>query len=191
MAKAKKKAATRRRASPASQDAIALLKADHRQVEEWFEQFESTRSDDRKKKLAGQICQALEVHTQIEAEIFYPAFLEATEEEDIHHEAEVEHDSAKKLIAEIESSGPEDEYYDAKVKVLSEMIKHHVNEEEQRGGMFAKARESDMDLKALGEQLAARKQELMGEASPPQRAAARRSKEQGVLGRLAQRMRAG
>jgi len=191
MAKAKKKAATRRRASPASQDAIALLKADHRQVEEWFEQFESTRSDDRKKKLAGQICQALEVHTQIEAEIFYPAFLEATEEEDIHHEAEVEHDSAKKLIAEIEGSGPDDEYYDAKVKVLSEMIKHHVNEEEQRGGMFAKARESDMDLKALGEQLAARKQELMGEAGTPQRAAARRSKEQGVLGRLAQRIRAG
>jgi len=191
MAKAKKKAATRRRASPASQDAIALLKADHRQVEEWFEQFESTRSDDRKKKLAGQICQALEVHTQIEAEIFYPAFLEATEEEDIHHEAEVEHDSAKKLIAEIEDSGPDDEYYDAKVKVLSEMIKHHVNEEEQRGGMFAKARESDMDLKALGEQLAARKQELMGEAATPQRAAARRSKEQDVLGRLAQRIRAG
>jgi hypothetical protein len=192
MAKAKKKAATRRRtASPASQDAIALLKADHRQVEEWFDQFESTRSDDRKKKLAGQICQALEVHTQIEAEIFYPAFLEATEEEDIHHEAEVEHDSAKKLIAEIEGSGPDDEYYDAKVKVLSEMIKHHVNEEEQRGGMFAKARESDMDLKALGEQLATRKQELMGEASTPQRAAARRSKEQGVLGRLAQRIRAG
>ena len=190
MAKAKKKAATRRRASPASQDAIALLKADHRQVEEWFDQFESTRSDDRKKKLAGQICQALEVHTQIEAEIFYPAFLEATEEEDIHHEAEVEHDGAKKLIAEIEGSGPDDEYYDAKVKVLSEMIKHHVNEEEKRGGMFAKARESDMDLKALGEQLAARKQELMGEASPPQRAAARRSKEQGVLGRLAQRIRA-
>lgn len=190
MAKAKKKAATRRRASPASQDAIALLKADHRQVEEWFAQFESTRSDDRKKKLAGQICQALEVHTQIEAEIFYPAFLEATEEEDIHHEAEVEHDSAKKLIAEIEGSGPDDEYYDAKMKVLSEQIKHHVNEEEKRGGMFAKARESDMDLKALGEQLAARKQELMGEASPPQRAAARRSKEQGVLGRIAQRIRA-
>jgi len=191
MAKAKKKAATRRRtASPASQDAIALLKADHRQVEEWFDQFESTRSDDRKKKLAGQICQALEVHTQIEAEIFYPAFLEATEEVDIHHEAEVEHDSAKKLIAEIEGSGPDDEYYDAKVKVLSEMIKHHVNEEEKRGGMFAKARESDMDLKALGEQLAARKQELMGEASPSQRAAARGSKEQGVLGRVAQRMRA-
>jgi hypothetical protein len=189
MAKAKKKAAARRRASPASQDAIALLKADHRQVEQWFEQFESTRSDDRKKKLAGQICQALEVHTKIEEEIFYPAFLEATEEEDIHHEAEVEHDSAKKLIAQVEGSGPDDEYYDAKVKVLSEMIKHHVNEEEKRGGMFAKARESDMDLKELGEQLATRKQQLMGEASPAQRAAARRSKEQGVLGRIVQRIR--
>lgn len=161
---AKKRAATRRSRSgsgAAQQDAIALLKADHRQVEEWFGQFESTRSDERKQKLAQQCCQALKVHTQIEEEIFYPAFLEATEEEDIHHEAEVEHDGAKKLIAQIEASGPDDDYYDAKVKVLSEMIKHHVKEEEQRDGMFAKARKSDMDLKALGEQLAARKAELM------------------------------
>ena len=106
MAKAKKRAAKRTRSSSAAPaDAIALLKADHRQVEGWFEQFESTRSAERKKKLAQQICQALEVHTQIEHEIFYPAFLEATEEEDIHHEAEVEHSSAKKLIAEIEGSG--------------------------------------------------------------------------------------
>jgi hypothetical protein len=164
------------------------LKADHRQVEEWFEQFESTRSDERKQKLAGQICQALQVHTQIEAEIFYPAFLEATQEEDIHHEAEIEHDSAKKLIAEIEASGPDDDYYDAKVKVLSEMIKHHVKEEEQRDGMFAKARQSDMDLKELGAQLAARKQELMGAAAPA-KTAARRPRESGVLGRLVQRMR--
>jgi len=74
------------------------------------------------------------VHTEIEEEIFYPAFLEATEDKDTHHEAEVEHGGAKKLIAEIESSGPKDDYYDAKVKVLSEMIKHHVKEEEQRGG---------------------------------------------------------
>jgi hypothetical protein len=143
------------------QDAIALLKADHRQVEEWFEQFESTRSDDRKQKLAQQCCQALKVHTQIEEEIFYPAFLEATEEEDIHHEAEVEHNGAKRLIADIEASGPSDDYYDAKVKVLSEMVKHHVNEEEKRDGMFAKARKSDMDLEALGERLATRKAELM------------------------------
>src|SRR5512143_2743101 len=110
MAKAKKRASkrTRSRSTAAGQDAIALLKADHRQVEEWFEQFQSTRSDERKQKLAQQCCQALKVHTQIEAEIFYPAFLEATGEEDIHHEAEVEHDGAKKLIAEIEASGPDD-----------------------------------------------------------------------------------
>jgi hemerythrin superfamily protein len=165
MAKAKKKASRSKngkaRTAAVQQDAIALLKADHRQVEGWFEQFESTRSDDRKQKLAQQICQALKVHTEIEEEIFYPAFLQATEDKDMHHEAEVEHGGAKKLIAEIESSGPKDDYYDAKVKVLSEMIKHHVKEEEQRGGMFAEARDSDMDLRALGEQLAARKSELM------------------------------
>jgi hemerythrin superfamily protein len=164
MAKAKKRATRRAksRSSTAQPDAIARLIADHRQVEEWFGQFESTRSDDRKRKLAQQVCQALEVHTQIEEEIFYPAFLEATEEENIHHEAEVEHEGAKKLIAQIESSGPDDDYYDARVKVLSGMIKHHVNEEEKRDGMFAKARKSDMDLKVLGEQLASRKAELMG-----------------------------
>src|SRR5687767_5638922 len=115
-----------RSAKPARQDAIALLKADHRQVEDWFEQFEKTRSDERKGELARQICAALTVHATIEEEIFYPAFLEATEEEDLHHEAEIEHNGAKKLIAEIEASGPDDEYYDARVTVLSEMIKHHV-----------------------------------------------------------------
>jgi hemerythrin superfamily protein len=166
MAKAKKRATPKRssaRSSAAQQDAIALLKADHRQVEQLFEQFESTRSDERKQKIARQVCQALKVHAAIEEEIFYPAFLEATEDKQIHHEAEVEHAGAKKLIAEIEASGPEDDYYDAKVSVLSEMIKHHVNEEEKRGGMFAEARQSDLDLKALGEQLANRKMELMGE----------------------------
>lgn len=169
MAKAKNRATkskskAKSRSAAVQHDAVALLKADHRQVAEWFEQFESTRSDERKGKLARQICQALKVHTEIEEEIFYPAFLAATEDKDMHHEAAVEHDGAKKLIAEIEASGPDDDYYDAKVKVLSEMIKHHVKEEEQRGGMFAEARDSDMDLKALGEQLAARKADLM--ASP-------------------------
>jgi hypothetical protein len=189
VAKAKRKVASRGRAAASSGDAIALLKADHRQVEEWFSQFESARSDDRKGKLAGQICQALKVHTQIEEEIFYPAFLEATEDEDIHHEAEIEHQAAKNLIGEIEASGPDDDYYDAKVTVLSEMIKHHVKEEEQRGGMFAKARQSDMDLKELGEQLAARKKQLMNDSEEPERMAARRSREPGVLGRIAQRVR--
>lgn len=145
------------------QDAIALLKADHRQVEEWFDQFERTRSDEKKQDLATKICTALKAHTVIEEEIFYPAFLEATGETDIHHEAEVEHDGAKKLIAEIEAIGPDDEYFDAKVTVLREMIKHHVNEEEKRGGMFAKAKQSEMDMMELGEQLKTRKEEVMAE----------------------------
>ena len=160
--KASKRKAAPRRAAPRAADAIALLKADHRQVEGWFSQFEKTRSDERKLELAQNICRALKVHTQIEEEIFYPAFLEATQEEDLHHEAEVEHDGAKKLIEKIEATSPSDDYYDARVTVLSEMIKHHVKEEEQRGGMFAKARESGMDLVEIGERLAARKAELMG-----------------------------
>jgi len=179
------KTATRsaRRSSPARNDAITILKADHRQVEDWFEQFETTRKD-RKEDLVMKIFDALRVHTQIEEEIFYPAFYEATKEEDLHHEAIVEHDGAKKLMAEIESSGPENEYYDARVKVLSEMIKHHVKEEEQRDGMFAKARSSDMDLVALGEQLAARKTEL--ESSPEAIKSLGRAKDagKGLLTRL-------
>jgi len=167
-------------------DAIALLKADHRQVEDWFEQFEKARDDNRKLKLATQICDALKIHTTIEEEIFYPAFLEATEDDDLHHEAIVEHDGAKKLIAQIEASSPDDDYYDAKVKVLSEMIKHHVKEEEQPGGMFAEARGSDLDLVALGDEMAARKAELEGgdsdddEGTPPPRG----RKERGQVGRL-------
>jgi hemerythrin superfamily protein len=147
-------------------DAIALLKADHRQVEEWFEQFEKSRSDSKKADLATRICQALRIHTTIEEEIFYPAFLEATGEDDIHHEAEIEHASAKDLIAQIEQSGPDDDYFDAKVSVLSEMIKHHVKEEEKRDGMFAKAKAAGMDLQVLGEQLMARKSEMQGSSRP-------------------------
>jgi hemerythrin superfamily protein len=160
MTKASNKARARR--AP-GKDAIALLKADHRQVSEWFAQYAKARTDDRKLDLATRICNALTIHMRIEEDIFYPAFLEATEDEDLHHEAEIEHDGAKKLIAAIEASGPDDGYFDAKVKVLSEMIKHHVKEEEQPGGMFAEARKSDMDLAALGQALAARKEELADE----------------------------
>lgn len=165
MARAKAKGRTRTgaRRAGAGQDAIALLKADHRQVEQWFAQFEKARDGQRKLQLATSICHALQVHAAIEEEIFYPAFLEATGDKDLHHEAIIEHDGAKKLIAEIEASGPEDDFYDAKVTVLSEMVKHHVKEEEQPGGMFAKARKSDLDLAALGEQLAARKAGLEGD----------------------------
>ena len=179
-----KKSGARR--SEVGQDAIALLKADHRQVAEWFEQFEKARNDDRKLDLATKICDALKVHTTIEEEIFYPAFIEATDDKDLHHEAMVEHSGAKKLIAEIEDSSPDDDYYDAKVKVLSEMIKHHVKEEEQPGGMFAEAKKSNMDLDALGEQLASRKAELESENSEMP-AGARKGKN-GVLGRMANTM---
>jgi hypothetical protein len=146
-----------------SQDAIALLKADHREVEGMFGEFEKTNSDSRKQDLAERICTALKVHTIIEEEIFYPAFLEATDDKDIHHEAEVEHEAAKHLIGEIEAAGPDDDYFEARMSVLSEMIKHHVKEEEKRGGMLAEAKSSDMDLAALGEQMLKRKTEAMGQ----------------------------
>lgn len=142
-------------------DAIKLLKDDHREVESWFDDFEETNSASKKQKLANQICLALTVHTQIEEEIFYPACREAGIEEDMMDEADVEHDGAKNLIAEIEAGKPGDDHWDAKVKVLGEMIKHHVKEEEQRGGMFAKAKQADLDLKELGAEMKARKDELM------------------------------
>ncbi len=175
MAKAKAKGRARKatRRTGAGKDAIALLKADHRQVEQWFAQFCKARDDRRRLELATTICNALTVHTTIEEEIFYPAFFAASGDRDLHHEAIVEHDAAKKLIAEIEASGPDDEFYLAKVTVLSEMIKHHVKEEEQPGGMFAEARKSGMDLAALGEQLAARKAELQGEIGAATSPAAR------------------
>ncbi|MES1972938.1 MAG: hemerythrin domain-containing protein [Pseudomonadota bacterium] len=143
------------------QDAIALLKADHRTVEALFEQFENASGDGRKRKIAEQICLELTVHAKIEEEIFYPA-CEGKIEEDLLKEAYVEHDGAKVLIAEIEAGGPDDEYYDAKVKVLSEQIEHHVEEEEKRmEGMFSQARKAGLDMDALGDQLLARKEELV------------------------------
>lgn len=141
-----------------SKDAIALLKADHRKVEELFEKYESARG--RKAEIAKQICMELTIHTMIEEEIFYPACREAGVESDMMDEANVEHDGAKMLIAELDNGTPDDDYYDAKVKVLSEEIKHHVKEEEKRGGIFTEARKADLDLDALGEQMAARKKEL-------------------------------
>jgi hypothetical protein len=167
---------TRRSNSPrgatrsAKTDAIALLKADHRQVEKWFAEFEAARSESRKSALASNICNALRIHTIIEEEIFYPAFLKATKDKDMHHEAIVEHAGAKNLIAEIERAKPSDDFYDAKVKVLSEMIKHHVKEEEQPGGMFAEARKSKLDLEAIGVELQTRKQQLAGGAQRAQAA---------------------
>ena len=144
-------------------DAIALLKADHRKVEELFASFENAKGDGRKRKLAEEICMELTVHTRIEEDVFYPA-CEGAVEEDLLAEAYVEHDSAKVLIAEIEAGGPDDEFYDAKVKVLSEMIEHHVEEEEKRSeGMFSQARAAGLDMDALAEDMRARKRTAMEE----------------------------
>ena len=143
-------------------DAIALLKADHRKVEGLFAAFEKAKQPERKKTLADQICLELRVHATIEEHVFYPACREAGVDEDLMNEANVEHDGAKVLVTEIENTRPDDEFYDAKVKVLSEMIKHHIKEEEKKpGNMFARARKADLDLAALGERLAAEKAQLM------------------------------
>jgi hypothetical protein len=143
-----------------SQDAIALLKADHRAVEELFAKYEKASGDGRKQTLAEEICLELSVHAQIEEEIFYPA-CEGKVDEDLLKESYVEHDGAKVLIAEIMNGGPGDEYYDAKVTVLQEEIEHHVEEEEKRmEGLFAQARKAGLDMDSLGEELAVRKAEL-------------------------------
>jgi hypothetical protein len=144
-------------------DAIALLKNDHREVEDLFAKFEKSNDDGKKWELAQQICNELKIHSMIEEEIFYPATKEAVEE-DLYKEAFVEHDGAKVLINDIMESGGQGEFFEAKVKVLSEEIEHHVKEEEQRGdGYFAQVRDSDIDLVVLRDQMMARKQELQAQ----------------------------
>jgi len=155
---------TQPRKAPAAPNAIKLLKAEHREVEGWFEDFEKTSNGPRKQKLARQICLALKVHTKIEEDIFYPACREAGVDESLLDEADVEHDAAKKLIAEIEAGKPGDDHWDAKVKVLGEMISHHVKEEEEFGGLFHKAKRAGLDLEELGEKMQARKEALMKRA---------------------------
>lgn len=144
-----------------NQDAIALLKADHDEVQQLFKDFEKASGDGRKEKLARKICRELTIHSMIEEEIFYPA-CEGKVDEDLLKEGYVEHDAAKLLIAEIEAGEPSDEFYDSKVKVLSEEIDHHIQEEEKRmEGLFSQARKAGLDMDSLGEQLARRKAELM------------------------------
>jgi hypothetical protein len=142
-------------------DAIELLENDHREVEDLFDEFEDASGKEEKEQIARQICTELKIHSMIEEEIFYPA-LRGKIDEDVIDEAIVEHDGAKMLINDIEAGGPDEEFYDAKVKVLAEQIEHHVDEEEEEeDGMFALARETDVDLEELRDQLMARKQELL------------------------------
>ncbi len=154
-----------KRAEP---DACSLLDSDHRAVKKMFKDYEAlteSRAADanqKKRDLANEICLALTVHAQIEEEIFYPALREAIKDVDLLDEAEVEHGTAKDLIAQIESATEVDDKFDARVTVLGEYIDHHVKEE--RNEIFVKARAArGLDLVAMREQLAARKEELMEE----------------------------
>jgi len=148
----------------ANQDAFALLTADHKRVKSLFKEFESLKDegdDDRKAALVETICNELTVHARVEEEIFYPALREVIEDEDLMDEADIEHASAKQLIAQIEQLQVGGDHYDATVTVLSEYIDHHVKEEE--GEMFSKARKADIDSAVLGEEMAVRKAELKEE----------------------------
>jgi hypothetical protein len=148
---------------PAKSDVVSLLKADHRKVEELFKKFEAAKGASKKQTLAKEICTELSVHTRIEEEIFYPA-CKGEIEEDLLNEAYVEHDGAKVLISELLESSPDAEFYEAKMKVLSEQIKHHVEEEEKRSeGLFAQAKAAGLDMDDLGDRMAERKKELLAE----------------------------
>lgn len=160
-----KSTTTKRSAATGTADATQLLTNDHREVKVLFNEYkklaEGDGPEDERAALADKICRLLTIHATLEEEIFYPAAREAEVESDLLDEAEVEHASAKELIAQIETMQPDDRLYDARVSVLGEYIDHHVKEEE--GEMFPKCRKADMDLVGLAEQLNERKDELMQE----------------------------
>lgn len=146
---------------PASPDAVALLRADHKQVSTLFAQFDKARTSARKQQIVAEICLELSVHTQIEEEIFYPALKQALKDRKLIPEAVIEHGTLKSLIADVENVEPDGEMYDARIRVLAEYVEHHVAEEHKE--MFPQAKASKLDLKALGERMAARKAELIAE----------------------------
>jgi hemerythrin-like domain-containing protein len=157
-------ASSKRAPSGSMPVALEMLVADHRKVDMMFEQYEDGKEDsseDQKRELAQRICMELKVHTQIEEELFYPWLRENLDETDLVEEATVEHQSAKDLIAQIEGAGEVDETFDAKVKVLGEYIKHHVNEEENE--IFPQVRSNQEELDELGQEMTARKVEIMEE----------------------------
>ncbi|WP_457280395.1 hemerythrin domain-containing protein [Polaromonas sp. P5_D5] len=153
------------KAPPKKHDAVDLLDADHIAVKKLFTTFrklcDSHASGEEKREVADKICQELTVHAQIEEEIFYPQVRAAINDDALLDEAEVEHGTAKDLIAQISGMDPEDDLYDARVTVLGEYIDHHVKEEREE--MFVKARKSRLDLVALADELSQRKMELMDE----------------------------
>lgn len=155
-----KKSPTRKNSSQ-PQEATALLRADHKLVDGLFAEYEKARSSTKKQQLVNQICTELSVHAQVEEEIFYPAVKAALKDKELIPEATVEHSAVKDLIAQIEGAEPDGEMYDAKIKVLSEYVKHHVKEEHNE--IFPKAKSSQLDMLELGARLAERKAELMSQ----------------------------
>lgn len=146
--------------APKAQDATALLRADHKLVSGLFTDYEATKSIAKKKQLVAQICTELSVHAQVEEEVFYPAVKAALKDHELVPEAVVEHATLKDLIAQVEGIEPDGEMFDAKIKVLSEYVKHHVKEEQNE--MFPKAKSAQLDMAELGAQIMQRKNELLG-----------------------------
>lgn len=146
-----------------SKEATALLRADHKLVGKLFDEYEKTTLNKKKKELVRQICIELSVHAQVEEEIFYPAIKKALRDKELIPEALVEHATLKDLISQVEGMEPDGEMFDAKIKVMSEYVRHHINEEE--GEIFPKAKGAHLDLLELGSQLAQRKAELMAAQS--------------------------
>lgn len=147
-----------RESAPKAKEATSLLRADHKLVNDLFAEYEKSRSNVRKKQIVSTICKELTVHAQIEEEIFYPAVKAALKDKELIPEATVEHATLKDLIAQVKDVEPDGEIFDAKIKVLSEYVKHHVKEEQNE--IFPKAKESSLDLLEIGAQLAERKAEL-------------------------------
>jgi hypothetical protein len=147
--------------APETHDAISLLQADHGHIEELFAELDASGSVQRKQELAARICRMLRVHRALEEEIFYPALLEVTEDEDSYDEALEAHAMASILIEDIEQSGPADLLFDAKLQILHDMLTLHVGEEEGPNGIFAEAAACDLDLDALGAEMQQRKEELV------------------------------
>ncbi len=150
--------------TPPARDALQLLADDHRTVEALFEKYDNARSASVQQKLVRQICEELTIHCLIEEQVFYPA-VRSIVDDSMMDEAQVEHDSAKALIASLLVSEPNDPFYEAKVSVLKEQVEHHVYEEErQRGSIFAQVRKADFDLEAIGAEMAQLKQQLKDQA---------------------------
>lgn len=162
------KTSSANKATSTKQNVINLLIDDHEKVKKLFKEFEklSKKNDDSKVEIANQICMELTAHALAEEEVFYPVARRAISDDDMMNEADVEHDSAKDLIAQIQSMSPNDEMYDAKVTVLGEYIDHHVKEEENE--MFPKVRKAKVDLEELGMQLMMKKEQIMAKMLSPE-----------------------